>query len=375
MRKLEALTALSLLGTTGLVGSSPSGLIPSFGLFNIVNFKNNECTGVTGNTATGLKGTCLSSSECSSEGGMAQGNCAAGFGTCCVFRKSGCTMTVSKNGTYITNPDFPTAEPTAAQTCTYTIKVPEPGKETCQIRLDFRDVVLEPGANGAVAANSRITAIGGTGTTTTDPPEVSGTLSGMHMYVQLGTADPTITVEKIARQTNGKWEIRVDFIHCTSPWKAPAGCHQYLKDDAGMIRSYNNDCTTGATSAVKNKELTEQNNRICIRKNAGFSKVSYTGSPLFEVGGADVGAMALSAVGTGAGTAMNTAPGNGCGDSMSTVTFSGGNSHCGEILAPTSNQKQAGTIMQTSGPYVLTHLSSATATAGSRGFCIMYSQS
>ena len=32
-----------------------------------------------------LSGTCETSSECSTDGGSADGTCAAGFGVCCVF--------------------------------------------------------------------------------------------------------------------------------------------------------------------------------------------------------------------------------------------------------------------------------------------------
>ena len=33
-----------------------------------------------------LKGTCFSESECSDKGGTKDGNCAQGFGSCCVFK-------------------------------------------------------------------------------------------------------------------------------------------------------------------------------------------------------------------------------------------------------------------------------------------------
>ncbi len=48
-------------------------------LFSIVRFANSGCT-----TSTGLNGTCFTSAECSSNGGVATGTCASGFGVCCV---------------------------------------------------------------------------------------------------------------------------------------------------------------------------------------------------------------------------------------------------------------------------------------------------
>merc|ERR1712008_381495 len=54
----------------------------NFSLFTIVNFPNDQCTAKSDNT---LYGTCYTASECTSKGGTADGNCAAGFGACCTF--------------------------------------------------------------------------------------------------------------------------------------------------------------------------------------------------------------------------------------------------------------------------------------------------
>ena len=50
-----------------------------------MNFKSlffSDCT-VQGDDT--MKGTCYTSEECTDFGGIARGNCAQGFGTCCVF--------------------------------------------------------------------------------------------------------------------------------------------------------------------------------------------------------------------------------------------------------------------------------------------------
>lgn len=62
-------------------------------LFAIVSFKNEEC--LTASNA-GLKGTCLSSTECESQGGNIDGNCAAAFGVCCIFLLSACGGTITR---------------------------------------------------------------------------------------------------------------------------------------------------------------------------------------------------------------------------------------------------------------------------------------
>ena len=53
-------------------------------------------------------GTCYSATECSDKGGKASGNCASGFGVCCLFVLSSTSkLTVKENNTYIQNPSFP----------------------------------------------------------------------------------------------------------------------------------------------------------------------------------------------------------------------------------------------------------------------------
>ena len=61
-------------------------LILVFSPFNIVQFRNDECQGE--GAASGESGICYTQEECSSRGGRASGNCAAGFGKCCVCKNS-----------------------------------------------------------------------------------------------------------------------------------------------------------------------------------------------------------------------------------------------------------------------------------------------
>ena len=50
--------------------------------FHNDHFYFSQCTA---KSDTSMYGTCLTSSECSSKSGTSDGNCAAGFGVCCVF--------------------------------------------------------------------------------------------------------------------------------------------------------------------------------------------------------------------------------------------------------------------------------------------------
>ena len=49
---------------------------------NLIFFFDSQCTAKSDTT---MYGTCYTVSECTSKGGTADGNCAAGFGACCTF--------------------------------------------------------------------------------------------------------------------------------------------------------------------------------------------------------------------------------------------------------------------------------------------------
>ena len=55
------------------------GIVSVFSVFQIVKFNNDACTAVDG-----TMGTCYTASECTTKGGEERGNCASGFGVCCV---------------------------------------------------------------------------------------------------------------------------------------------------------------------------------------------------------------------------------------------------------------------------------------------------
>jgi len=71
-----------------------------FSVFQIVKFNNDACTAVDG-----TMGTCYTDSECTTKGGEERGNCASGFGVCCVNVIDNCATspTVALNNSYIQN--------------------------------------------------------------------------------------------------------------------------------------------------------------------------------------------------------------------------------------------------------------------------------
>ena len=88
-----------------------------------------------------LTGKCVSASECQGmSGALADGSCAAGFGTCCVIRNIGCGLVVSHNSSHVMNPGYP-ATTSASATCQY--RLTSPGSDICFFRLEFLVLSLD----------------------------------------------------------------------------------------------------------------------------------------------------------------------------------------------------------------------------------------
>merc|ERR1712038_441685 len=78
-----------------------------FSLFSVVTFQNKECITDTSLTGGSTEGTCYSSTECTDKGGTKSGNCASGFGVCCVFLNTlSAASTITENRTRIRNTEF-----------------------------------------------------------------------------------------------------------------------------------------------------------------------------------------------------------------------------------------------------------------------------
>ena len=145
----------------------------AFSLFSIVQFPNQQCTASSSSTTYG---TCFTSSECTTKGGSADGNCAAGFGVCCVITTSTCSASISANTTYIRNPGYPSSyTPSSSGSCTYTIN--KVSDDICQLRLDFQTFsgFTTTTPNGGCSDSFAVA-----GQTGKDPPTICGTNTGYH---------------------------------------------------------------------------------------------------------------------------------------------------------------------------------------------------
>ena len=113
-------------------------------------------------------------------------HCAAGFGSCCVFRDS-CYGEVDQKVAYFTNPSFPLPD-RSPNYCTYTIKVTDP--DICQVRMDFLSFRISGPSltnptppygkcqNDRMAVFSRVPDLG-----LSEGNLICGDMSGQHIYV------------------------------------------------------------------------------------------------------------------------------------------------------------------------------------------------
>jgi hypothetical protein len=260
-----------------------------FPIFNVVNFKNTVCPSLltfpTTSIGTLRNGTCFTTSECSKNGGTASGNCASGFGVCCVFLVSTSGSTISQNNSYIQNPGFPTAlTTTTVATVSYTINKCSPN--VCWIRLDFENFVT----NGPSTATENL---GGkcetdslkiTTTTTQTVPTICGVNTGQHVYIDIGAVatdsitlmfalSNTVTLGNPVLPNSRTWDIRESQIECTNPSRPPNGCLQYYTTLTGRIMTFNFNPTGSATSLFQH--LAQQEYSACIRRESGFCCVEY----------------------------------------------------------------------------------------------------
>ncbi|XP_019868812.2 uncharacterized protein LOC109597535 [Aethina tumida] len=230
-------------------------------LFTYVQFSNQECL-----SATGDNGTCVTASECNQRGGLANGPCANGYGTCCIFLAS-CGTTIRANGTYFVHNGYPN-QYDGTGSCQVTLVKSDP--DVCQYRLDFEQFsIMGPETENNMCNNDQFIVSGGS-----PIPPICGTNMGNHIYVDAGAGNSPITLTIV---TSGpsfprSWKIRVTQILCSSSYKAEEGCLQYFTGVAGEIKSFNYDLNSGL-------QLSNQDYSICIRTERNFCGIQYNQCP------------------------------------------------------------------------------------------------
>jgi len=274
-----------------------------FSLFSVVTFKNEECTSETTLAGGARSGTCYSTTECADKKGTKSGNCASGFGVCCVFLNTAAasTATISENRTYLRNSEYPTVTTaTAATTVAYTLN--KMSSDICQIRLDFVDVII--GGPLQILENIPLTSLTNCDrdTLTITTTEITssanmgvgtlcGALTNEHLYIDLTPTDAnaaTLTISTAISTTltpaiaQRRWDIKTSQIPCYASYRAPPGCDRYLTENYGKIVNYNfyrlSGTTPSATAGAAGNtgiELASQRVNTCVRRSKGMCCVEY----------------------------------------------------------------------------------------------------
>lgn len=288
-----------------------------FSLFSVVTFKNEECSSEPTFTGGSVKGTCYTATECGDKKGTKSGNCASGFGVCCIFvSKTGVSATISENRTYLRNTLFPAIETTQpAAAISYTIKKMQ--SDICQVRLDFDTFVIagpanteQKGTDGALTnCNDRMKT---TASSNMFVPELCGVLTGEHLYVDIGPDSTdnvvfkfefSIVTTNVPTPANAMrtWSIKTSQIPCWAPYRAPDGCHRYFMQPTGTIISPNFAKVPAGTSRAAGQllsgtDLLSQDLKTCLRREKGMCCTRF--QVCQQYGGIDLTVNACCASGT-----------------------------------------------------------------------------
>jgi len=300
----------------------------AFSLFSVVTFPNAECTT---DTTPAMTGICVTAEECSNDGDViaqAQGNCASGFGVCCMRRVEGNPNAAITSGlTYVQSPQFPQAvtalNPGAGQAVAAVNRAFNimGGPNVCQIRFDFVTTqVNAPDNNGdcttdeiSVRTPRQTAAQLGIGA-------LCGTLTNQHLIVDVERGNnamaATLDINTDNTAAPRMWKILVKCVECDSVNMAPAGCRQYFTDASGRFTSFNGarEVAGNAHNMIRNVDYA-----ICFRQVPGFCGVRLTqtrNSP----GDAPDSFELQSAANTAAGTTTATVGGTGGAAAAGTCT-------------------------------------------------------
>jgi len=333
----------------------------AFSLFSVVQFANLQCTAAT---MTDMVGVCHTSEECDDKGGVVSGNCASGFGVCCVvtvdLAVTGGTATISNNVTYIQSANFPSTFGATGTVAAATYMFPiATTSDIGHIRLDFQTGNFEAPAagdgdcTGHDAITVTTTAVGTFGFNS-----LCGHLSGSHIYIQTGgtTSGNQLNIQTTVANFARSWKILVSLIEMDNPSRpVPAGCLQYFIGASGRIQSFNFADSAGAAGAL----LQFLNYRACIRPEAGAKCVTYS-----EAGG-NVASFNLEG---GAVAASGPAA---CDQEYLRIN---GIRQCGEFLSTTAGQTASKPI-SSSRFEIEVRTATAVRRAASSGYDLIYSQS
>lgn len=245
-------------------GGSSTSLFNPFPFLQIVRFANDECE-----TDSNSAGTCYTAQECDELKGRVRGDCANGYGVCCMLTYT-CRETMRHNVSYFVPPSFPKQEK-EANVCPLKIAFES---NICQIRLDFeRFDILGP--KGGDCVDDLFVVLGANANHKV--PVICGQNAGQHIYLNVDTVEGPLELQMITGITpySRDWMIKVSMIACDSAHKTPHGCLQYFTGASGSFRSFN------FNQGDKNRSgyLNSVDYAICLRRERDMCSVTYSVAP------------------------------------------------------------------------------------------------
>ena len=121
-------------------------------------------------------------------------------------------------------------------------------------------------------------------------PPLCGYNPGQHIYVEVDNVEEyfqnpynpnpynpnsntnLMTINIITSGNRNRWfDIKVNYIPCNSPYRAPRHCLQYHYNLLGSIKSFNYDIFNQGFTYTNNLDYT-----ICFKKSTGFCTITYS---------------------------------------------------------------------------------------------------
>jgi len=283
---------------------------PKISLFNVVTFPNSNCAGIDGRN-----GTCYTAEECDNRDGLSNGQCAEGYGVCCVVTLA-CGGSSAENTTYL---ELAATTTPPSTNCEY--KLCGANANVCRIRFDFEVFIIDapfvetfgtgPGNQGlrGGAIGDCISDTFSVAGSQFGSPAICGTNTGQHLYADVN-ADCITPRFLFGVSTNTRqYRIKTTQYVCGDEMGGPIGCLQYFTAVTGTVASFNYPLGTTAIGADTTiTHLSDQHYDICFRRASQMCRLCF--SPTVENAAGTV--TASFGLGEAAAAANNGRTGTGC---------------------------------------------------------------
>ncbi|KAK8761785.1 hypothetical protein V5799_026956 [Amblyomma americanum] len=209
---------------------SPDLLTKSWDPFPVMGFAVDLCESKLNRT-----GRCVSLPDCRFTRGTREGECADGFGVCCVYEARDSVATTLSNNSYFVQPRYP--RPYAGGVnVSLTVLLPS---FTCQLRLELEEFRLLPPVAGRCVNDSLRVFVNGSDSYV---PELCGHNAGQHVVLHFPESEERSLLSlKVSAPRAGfqrSWSVRIVLYSCGSAKLAQPGCLQHHGGCRGSFRSF-----------------------------------------------------------------------------------------------------------------------------------------